>query len=165
MTCTAQTTALAGQHAHLGSVSAKLLVPSTPITASDPAYYYAESVTFVSAGFTAPVDLNDILNIAKAGQTIPLKWRLLDNSGAPIAELDPASVTITVSGYTCEAGIPTDAIETYAVGASGLQNLGDAYYQYNWKTLKTYANSCRQLTLKIGNWSGDGFTALFQFKK
>ena len=40
MTCTAQTTALAGQNAHVGSVSADLLVPATPITASDTAYYY-----------------------------------------------------------------------------------------------------------------------------
>jgi len=43
--------------------------------------------------------------------------------------------------------------------------LGDGYYQLNWKTDKTWANSCKQITLKIGDWLGDGFTALFQFKK
>jgi hypothetical protein len=120
---------------------------------------------YVSAGFTAPLDLGNVLNTAKAGQMIPLKWRLLDASGNPVLNLDPASVTLTVSPYACPSGVATDTIETYASGTSLLQNLGDGYYQLNWKTLSIYANSCRKLTLKIGDWSGDGFSALFQFKK
>jgi hypothetical protein len=74
-------------------------------------------------------------------------------------------VVYTCRNYACQAGVPTDAIETYATGTSALQNLGDGYYQLNWKTDKTWANSCKQITLKIGDGSGDGFTALFQFKK
>jgi hypothetical protein len=136
----------------------------------EPIYYDSQVVTvnvpsYQSGGFTSPVDLGDVINLAKAGQMIPLKWMLLDASGAPVTDLDPASVTITVSSFTCQAGVSTDAIEVYVAGGSGLQNLGDGYYQYNWKTLKTYANSCRQLTLNIGTWSGSGFTAKFQFKK
>ena len=112
----------------------------------------------------ALLDFGDVLNLAKAGQMLPLKWRLLDASGNPVLNLDPASVTIMVNSYTRPGGAATDAIETYATGTSTLQNLGDGYYQLNWKTDKAYINSCRKLTLKIGDWSG-GFMALFQFKK
>ena len=45
---------------------------------------------------------------------------------------------------------PTDAIEAYAAGASGLQNLGGGDYQINWKTDKSYAGQCRQINLTIG---------------
>ncbi len=96
---------------------------------------------------------------------IPLKCRLLDSSGNPVTNLDPASVTLTVSSYTCSAGMPTDTVETYATGTTSLQNLGDGYYQMNWKTDKAWANACKQLTLKIGAWTGNGFTALFQFER
>jgi hypothetical protein len=96
---------------------------------------------------------------------ISLKWRLLDASGNPVTALDPASVTLTISSYACPTGAATDAIETYASGTSLLQNLGDGYYQWNWKTLSSYSGSCKKLTLNIGSWSGDGFSALFWFKK
>ena len=120
---------------------------------------------YTSAGFSAPLDLGGVLNQAKAGQMIPLKWRLLDSSGNPVTSLDPASVILTVNEYSCSANAPVDAIETYATGTTTLQNLGNGYYQLNWKTDKTWANSCKKLTLKIGTWTGDGLTALFQFKK
>jgi hypothetical protein len=121
--------------------------------------------TYISTGFTAPVDVGGVLNSANSGQMIPLKWRLLDGSGNPVTNLEPASVTLAYSTYTCSAGAPVDAIETYATGTTMLQNLGNGYYQINWKTDKAWANTCKRLTLKIGTWTGDGFTALFQFKK
>ena len=120
---------------------------------------------YTSAGLSAPLDLGGVINSAKAGQMIPLKWRLLDSSGNPVTNLDPASVTLTVSAYACQAGTPTDAIETYVTGTTSLQNQGDGYYQLNWKTDKGYANQCKQITLSIDTWTGDGLTALFQFKK
>jgi hypothetical protein len=121
--------------------------------------------TYISTGFTAPVDMGGVLNTANSGQMIPLKWRLLDGSGNPVTNLDPASVTLAYSTYTCSAGAPVDAIETYATGTTMLQNLGNGYYQLNWKTDKAWANTCKRLTLKIGTWTGDGLAALFQFKK
>jgi hypothetical protein len=52
-----------------------------------------------------------------------------------------------------------------ASGDSGLQNLGDGYYQFNWKTPKIYANSCKTLRLSLGEGSGFEHTALFKFIK
>jgi hypothetical protein len=165
VTCKTSTLAV-GSH----SITASLTTIYGPYNSSTATLQGGQTVNanvpqYVSVGFTAPLDLGGVLNTAKAGQMIPLKWRLLDASGNPVTNLDPASVTLTVSSYSCPAGATVDAIETYTSGASTLQNLGNGDYQLNWKTDKTWVNSCKQLTLRIGAWSGDGFTALFQFRK
>jgi len=120
---------------------------------------------YQSIGFTAPVDVGGVLNIAKAGQMIPLRWRLLDGAGNPVTDLDPASVMLSTQFFSCEAGTPTDTIETYTSGTTLLQNLDNGYYQLNWKTLKSYVNTCLQLTLTIDSWTDVGLTALFKFPK
>jgi hypothetical protein len=53
--------------------------------------------------------------------------------------------------------------ETAAAGSSGLQY--DAFtdrYTYVWKTLKGWANSCRQLNVKLDD--GSDHLASFQFR-
>jgi len=124
---------------------------------------YDMSGEIVFTGFMSPVDNPPVMNIAKAGQTIPLKFRLTDANGVPITDL--TSVTVTVVSLACTAGTTTDQIEEYAAGSSGLQNLGDGYYQWNWKTPTTYANSCKTLKLDLGEGVGFEHTALFQFRK
>jgi hypothetical protein len=119
-------------------------------------------VTFQFTGFLAPVDSPPVLNIARAGQVIPLKWRLTDASGNPVTGLTDAAVT--AAPWICEAGTGGDSIEAYAESSSDLQYLGDGYYQWNWKTSKSYANSCKVLSLDLGEGAGSVHTALFQFK-
>jgi hypothetical protein len=84
-------------------------------------------------------------------------------NGNPIVRL--TSVTVTGSGPPCESGTSGDAMEEYATSHSRLQNLGDGYYQWNWKTSTIYANSCKTLRLDLGESTGNVHTALFQFKK
>ena len=117
--------------------------------------------SFVFTGFASPVNDAPTLNLARAGQIIPLKWHLADAFGHPITDL--ANVIVTVTSLDCTAGTTADAIEEYAAGASGLQNLGDGFYQYNWATPKGYARSCRTMSLDLGD--GVAHTALFQFTK
>jgi hypothetical protein len=119
-------------------------------------------VGYVFTGFSQPID-NLAVNSAKAGQTIPAKWRLTDYNGVPIS--DPTSFD-TLSSYQVICGSSsferTDAIEIYS-GSSGLQYLGDGYWQFNWKTPKTYANSCRKMYVQFQG----GFKSLevyFKFK-
>jgi hypothetical protein len=119
------------------------------------------NVTYNFAGFFQPVDNLPALNLAKAGQAIPLKWRLTDANGDPVLNL--ASVTVTVQSLSCTLGTTGDQIEEYAAGASGLQNLGDGYYQFNWKTPTSYANSCKTVRVNLGD--GTLHTAQFQFKR
>lgn len=130
-------------------------------TACDVGAFEYEFGNIVFTGFASPVSDEPTLNLAKAGQTIPLKWHLADASGHPITDLE--SVTVTVNGLICPAGTTTDAVEEYTRGTSGLQNLGDGYYQYNWATPKNYARSCKTMRLDLGD--GVAHTALFQFTK
>jgi hypothetical protein len=56
-------------------------------------------------------------------------------------------------------------IEEYSTGAAGLHNLGDGYYQFNWRTPTKYANTSKTMHLDIGEGEGNEHTALFQFKR
>jgi len=126
----------------------------------------AYSVGYGFAGFFQPVDNldangNPVLNVVKAGQAIPLKWRLTDATGAPVTTLSGAQ--ITVAGITCSLDTTADQLEEVAAGASGLQSLGDGNYQLNWKSPTSYANSCKRLRLDLGD--GSSHPADFKFTK
>ena len=137
----------AGAHyAHTIEVNSTNYVPSCDLT-----------------GFFQPVDMNGVVNLAKAGQGIPLKFQL------GVDPMPGFEVSVTSVGIGCEPDGATgpDAIEVYA-GKSGLQYLGDGYWQWNWKTPKSYAKTCRMLTLTP---VADGYTftpttlqAKFKFK-
>ncbi|MGZ4687894.1 PxKF domain-containing protein, partial [Oryzihumus sp.] len=64
-------------------------------------------------------------------------------------------------GLACALGGTADQVEEYAAGGSGLQNLGDGYYQLNWKTPTSYAGSCKTAQLDLGD--GTPHTAAFAF--
>ena len=117
-------------------------------------------VTYGFVGFAQPVDGNT-LNSAKAGRTIPLKWRVVDADQNPITDL--SDVIVKATTLICATGTTPDAIEEYAAGMLGLQNLGDGYYQWNWQTPTGYAKSCKTLTLDLGD--GTTHTAAFTFTK
>lgn len=120
------------------------------------------TVAYVFTGFDSPVSNGGVLNKANAGQNIPIKWRLTTASGAPVTNLTTAEITVTL--LDCTSGRGFDEIEEYAASASGLQNKGDGYYQVNWKTPKTYAGSCRTLSVDLGEGPAITHTASFQFK-
>jgi hypothetical protein len=130
---------------------------------------FAAVTGYYFQGFGIPVDANT-LNGAKAGRAIPLKWRVYDYAAAPVGDLDPAVVKITSVRIACDtADDPTDPLEEYATGASGLQNLGDGVYQLNWATLRGYARTCRRVQLDLGERNPDGTpfyrTADFEFTR
>jgi Tol biopolymer transport system component len=121
-----------------------------------------KSVTALDfVGFTSPVDNPAVMNVVKAGQAVPLKWRLLQAGGVPYTTL--ASATLTATSMACNLGSTADLLEEVAAGGSGLQNLGNGFYQLNWKTPKEYASSCKGLHLNLG----EGVTrdAYFKFEK
>jgi hypothetical protein len=122
----------------------------------------AITVNYNFAGLFSPVDPLPTLNSAKAGQAIPLKWRLTDYSGNPVLNFSAAGVVVT--NLNCAAATGSDIIEEYA-GNSGLQNLGDGYYQFNWKTPSAYATMCKSILLNLGEGSARGPLGYFQFKK
>ncbi len=125
-----------------------------------------QQVKYNFDGLFAPVDRPNTFNVSKAGQAIPLKWRLTDVHGNPVLNL--TSVTVKVQDAGCAAGVSTDQMEEYATGASGLQNLGNGNYQFNWKTPGGYASSCKRIFLEfVPGTPGytEGPLAYFTFKK
>lgn len=100
-------------------------------------------------GFGTPIEeaSSGIVNLAKAGRIIPLKFRITDanQNGVFLPEL-VVDGTLT---NTSAAGAPTDEVEFYAAGESGLLYMGNGYYQVNWLTYREWTNSTRLLTLSF----------------
>jgi hypothetical protein len=93
--------------------------------------------------------------VIKAGDVVPLKWRLLDPDGTPITDL--ASAMLTVSSLTCSLGTTPNLPEEHT---SELKNLGDGHYKLMWKTPRSYARSCKTAHLDLG----EGVTRDAHFK-
>jgi hypothetical protein len=109
-------------------------------------------------GFFAPVD-NNMLNVAKAGSAIPVKFGLGGDQGLDIfAAGYPKAVRIS-----CDTGESADAVEEYTVAStSGLKyDAASGRYQYNWKTTKGVTGCFR---LELGLTDGSVHTADFQLK-
>jgi mannan endo-1,4-beta-mannosidase len=146
--------------ANLGGAPVTVTVDGTStIVASGSPPRTLETWHFI--GFDSPVDNKGVLNIAKAGRTIPLKWQLLDASNTPMTTL--ATATVTVQSLDCGNGTTTDNVEEYTAGNSGLKNLGRGFYQFNWQTPSSYAGSCKTMKLDLGE--GVMRQALFKFTK
>jgi hypothetical protein len=111
-------------------------------------------------GFLQPVDNGKVLNVVTAGRTIPLKWRLLTEAHAPVTNL--ASASVSVAQISCPGSAPSDAIENVAASASSLQNLGNGYYQLNWKTDKTWTG-CKVMRLSLRGEGPITHNARFKF--
>jgi len=112
-------------------------------------------------GFSSPVDNPPILNSVKPGSVVPLRWRLLGETGSPITNLASASVVIAV--MSCPGSAPVDAIEELASTPSQLTNHGNGYYSLNWKTEKSWSG-CVQMRLKLAGEGPIAHTANFKFK-
>jgi len=101
------------------------------------------------SGFVAPVDNPPIVNVAKAGSAIPVKFSLHGNQGLNILVTgSPSSRTIL-----CDNGASQDDIElTVTAGGSSLSYDPVAdLYTYVWKTDKTWAGACRELTVTLND--------------
>ena len=123
------------------------------------------NVIYKYSGFFQPIDNKDasgnyILNKAKAGSTIPVKFSLGGDQGMSVLEAgSPSSAALG-----CSSSSSTDAIEEYTNATSGLKYDPVAnQYIYNWKSKSDWAGSCRQLVVKLA----DGTTqrASFHFVK
>lgn len=130
--------------------------------------------TFV--GFQAPVTNCPAppqactVDPVKAGSTVPLKWQSFDITGNPITNL---VLCIDLTGATCPAApqpwvflgyVPIACSSSSGTlppplddsGSSGLQNLGGGTYQFNWKTVKSWAGTCATPLVEFSS----GFTAV-----
>ncbi|HUD72997.1 MAG TPA: PxKF domain-containing protein [Dongiaceae bacterium] len=117
-----------------------------------------------AGGFHAPVNDPPVLNIAKAGSTIPVKWQLPNGLGGFLSDLSIV-LSIQAQAVSCNQFDETlsDPIETTTTDPSGLRFDADAReYHYNWKTLSLWAGKCFVLQLNLDDLSTH--TALVKFK-
>lgn len=114
-------------------------------------------------GFLRPVDNPEVENVAKGGQTIPIKWQLSDANGfvSDLSIID-LRVNAPVACSALGATDGTDPIENYATGGTALRyDFTANQYVFNWKTQK-WAGQCGKVTLKLPD--GTSYDALFKFK-
>jgi HYR domain len=103
-------------------------------------------VNYSFGGFFQPID-NGVLNKAKAGSAIPVKFSLSGDQG----------LNIFMSGYPTSAQVScgntatADLVEeTVTAGQSTLNyDATSGQYIYVWKTQSAWGNSCRTLTVKL----------------
>ena len=126
-----------------GSVTVSVDGVATTVDADDE---IAAIRTWDFVGFDRPVDGGTTVNSVKSGRAVPLKWRLLDETGAPVIDLPSAKLTFLRT--SCDGGGVDVVEETLSVG-SGLQNNGDGSYQLNWKTPSV--KGCGTLQLDVGD--------------
>jgi hypothetical protein len=118
------------------------------------------AVVYRFSGFFQPVDNMPVVNTAKAGSAIPVKFSLGGNQGLAIMGAgSPSSIPVSCV-LARVAGV--DAIEeTVAASTSGLRYTGNRY-QYNWKTSASWAGSCRKLRITLVD--GTTHELLFRFR-
>jgi hypothetical protein len=122
------------------------------------------AVRFPWVGFEQPVDNEPTVNLAKAGQAIPVNFTIGGDHGLAIFRPGyPASEPVN-----CDSGLATDPIEaTTTAGSSSLSySSGTGVYSYVWKTDKEWSKApggpCRRLLLGFAD--GSTREALFRFK-
>jgi hypothetical protein len=125
----------------------------------------AYNINYNFSGFFPPVDIsngnNRILNLTKAGSSVPFKFSLSGNQGLDIILPGyPSSQAVN-----CSEATSNDPLEiTAALGSSGLSyDATTNWYNYVWKTDKTWANTCRVFVLKLLD--GAEHRAYFSFTK
>lgn len=112
-------------------------------------------------GFFQPIVNLPASNSVKAGSAVPVKFSLSGNQGLDIFAANyPVSQKIN-----CDSNAPIDGIEeTTKAGSSSLSyNATIDQYNYVWKTDKTWAGSCRQLSVLLKD--GTYHNASFKFLK
>jgi lysophospholipase L1-like esterase len=111
-------------------------------------------------GFQQPVDNLPARNLMTAGRAVPLKFSLGGNYGLGVI----AGGAPAIRRVDCSSGVAIDEVETTTTaGSSALAyDASTDTYTYTWKTAKSWAGSCQELTLALDD--GSNHRALFQFR-
>jgi hypothetical protein len=120
-------------------------------------------VKYNFTGFFSPVNNTPTLNTSKAGQAIPVKFKLGGNQGLNVF-FD--STYPKERQIACDTHLPVDAVEETLAnpGNSSLSyDAGSGQYNFVWKTDKGWVNTCRQIEFKFND--GQTYVAWFKFVK
>ena len=123
--------------------------------------YTVRTQTFTFTGFLWPVQNPPVVNKVKAGSAIPIRFSLGGDFGLDV--LAPGFPQVVQ--VACGTGLPEGEVEeTVAALKSGLiYNPFTKRYIYVWKTDKSMAGGCWQLTLRFTD--GTSASALFKIRR
>jgi hypothetical protein len=123
--------------------------------------YGAPSAGFAFSGFLAPVVGPPLVNIARAGRAIPVKFSLSGDRGLDILVAGSPSVR----QVACDLGQNGSDVEaTETAGDSRLSyDAARDEYTYVWSTDRAWAGTCRDLALSFTD--GSAHTAQFRFSR
>ena len=110
-------------------------------------------------GFLSPLT-NGVLNEARAGRTVPIKWQLQDFSGNFVTALTAVTGT-TSANLVCGTETTGTEVPTDTSGMSGLHyDFTSNQFIYAWQTDQSWTGSCRRFFLSLH----DGSTHTVDFK-
>ena len=110
-------------------------------------------------GFFAPVSNPPAVNMIEAGSTVPVKFSLGGDRGMAIFA---AGYPATYS-HPCSGSGPNGALQPIDPSSLKLTyDRGSKRYQFQWRTTKAMAGTCRTLVVKLAD--GSVHTAEFRFR-
>jgi microsomal dipeptidase-like Zn-dependent dipeptidase len=119
------------------------------------------AVRYVFNGFFSPIGNAPVVNAIKAGQTVPVKFSLGGNHGLDVL-LGGAATSAVVSCTAADSGDLVEVPVSYPGASQFGYDAGTNLYQFNWKTEKAWANSCRRLLVRLDD--GTVHTAEFRLR-
>ena len=152
--CTGATCTPASAGPHTVTATYGALVATASLDVTPPPLVYDFS------GLLSPIDAAPVVNKAKAGSSVPVKFSLGADYGLDVlAEGSPSSRTVA-----CDSGATADEVEqTVSTNKSGLTyDAASGIYTYVWKTDKKWGGSCRNLSVELAD--GSTQTVSFSFK-
>jgi hypothetical protein len=157
-TATVNTSHASGSNFPVGTTS--VTATATDAAGNTSTCTFNVTVHYLFTGFFSPVSNLPVLNTVNAGRAIPVKFSLSGNKGLNILDAGyPASGVIS-----CNSNDPVaEVTETITAGSSSLSyEAASDRYHYVWKTENSWANTCRQLVVKLND--GTEHRANFKFK-
>jgi hypothetical protein len=116
-------------------------------------------VHYIFTGFMSPIANLPTVNSVRAGQTVPVKFSLGGDQGLDVLQGGAA----TSMAISCASGAAVDLTELAVINPGASQFAYDpitTQYQFNWRTDRTWAGSCRRLLVRLD----DGTTHSADFR-
>jgi hypothetical protein len=109
----------------------------------------------VFEGFFSPLAPDDpfdpqIVNVVRAGQAVPLKWRIYEADGTLVTST--TGITVRHRFVSCAAGAVQDEVDsTLAPTVGDGLKFTDGQFQFNLKTQRNWARRCGVVTVTFGD--------------
>lgn len=137
-------------------------VSATDVAGNQATATAAYAVNYAFLGFFQPIDNYPIINVVKAGKTIPVKWQVKNSAGEVISDLTTVK-SITSGAIACDLA-PTSEIgeDALTTGGTSLRfDFSSQQFVYNWETASSW-NGCRLLRVELKD--STAHIAKFQFR-